>query len=99
MLGAYRIGLDGGMVTDVGIAYGGMAATPRRAPACEAAMAGRIWTAETAAAGAAALATDYAPIDDFRASAGYRATVAGNLVRRLHLQTTSPATVPGVIAL
>ena len=39
------------------------------------------------------------PIGDFRATARYRATVAANLVRRLHLQTTAPETVAEVFAL
>ena len=99
VIGAFRLGFDDGTVTDVRIAYGGMAATSRRAHDCEAALAGAPWTAETAVAGAAALASDYAPISDFRASARYRATVAGNLVRRLHLQTTDAVSVSEVIAL
>jgi xanthine dehydrogenase small subunit len=53
VLGAYCLGLDGATITDVRVAYGGMAATPKRAHACEAALAGRPWTAETAASGAA----------------------------------------------
>ena len=99
VLGAYRLGLDDGRVADVRVAHGGMAATPKRAPACEAALTGKPWTVETAQAGADALARDYAPISDFRASAGYRATVAANLIRRLHLQTTAPAMVSEVMAL
>ena len=99
VLGAFRIALDGDTVADARIAYGGMAATPKRAKACEAALAGKPWTEETAAEGAAAVATDFAPIGDFRASAAYRATVAGNLVRRLHLQTTAADTVSEVTAL
>ncbi len=99
VLGAFRLGLDGATVTEISIAFGGMAATPKRARACEAALKGKPWTAATAQAGGAALARDFAPITDFRASAGYRATVAANLVRRLHLQTTAPGTVPEVAAL
>jgi xanthine dehydrogenase small subunit len=99
VLGAFRLGLDGETVADVRVAYGGMAATPKRASACEAALTGETWTADTAAAGAAALASDYMPLSDFRASAAYRATVAGNLVRRLHLQTTDAQPVPEVAAL
>ena len=98
VLGAYRLGLDGGTVSDVRVAYGGMAATPKRAPACEAALTGKPWTEATAAAGAAALAHDYAPISDFRASSRYRQTVAANLIRRLYVQTTSPETVSEVFA-
>ena len=39
------------------------------------------------AAAVAALATDYKPLTDMRASAAYRAQVAGNLLRRFWLQT------------
>ncbi len=77
VLGAFRLGIDGGTVSDVRVAYGGMAATPKRAPVCETALTGKPWTEATAADGAAALARDYAPLSDFRASSQYRSTVAG----------------------
>ena len=89
VVGAYRLRVEGGVVADLRIAYGGMAATPKRARACEAALLGKPWTGATAMAAAAALAEDYAPIGDFRASAGYRARVAANLLRRLHLRSAS----------
>jgi len=90
---AYRLTLDDrGMITEARIAHGGMAAIPARAPKAEAALTGQAWTAETVALAAAALAEDYAPIDDMRASGGYRLKVAQNLLRRFHLATTAPAT-------
>jgi xanthine dehydrogenase small subunit len=99
VLGAFRLGLGGDTVTDARVAYGGMAATPKRAPGCEAALVGEPWTSETAATAASAVASDYAPISDFRSSADYRSTVAGNLVRRLHIQTTAADTLTEVFAL
>ena len=90
VIGAYRLNLDGDELRDARIAYGGMAATPKRAVACEAALRGKPWTEDTVAGAVVALAGDYAPISDFRASADYRALVAGNLLRRLHLETTAP---------
>jgi xanthine dehydrogenase small subunit len=74
-----------GRISDVRIAYGGMAATPRRAPATEAALDGRAWSAATFAAARAALAEDYAPISDFRASAEYRIRIAAALLYRFFL--------------
>jgi xanthine dehydrogenase small subunit len=81
LLGAFRITLTGGKVSDARIAFGGMAATPKRAKATEAALAGISPDDEAAVMLAAkALETDYRPISDMRASAGYRMQVAKNLV-------------------
>jgi xanthine dehydrogenase small subunit len=89
------IGVEAGRVTDVRIAFGGMAATPRRAAACEAALTGRPWTEATVRAAAKALAQDFQPIDDMRASAAYRLRAAQNLVHKalLESQTASPTRV------
>jgi xanthine dehydrogenase small subunit len=99
---AFALGLDGGVIRSARVAFGGMAATPKRAPACEAALAGQPWTEATCRRAAAALATDYAPISDLRASAGYRMAVAQNLLRRFHLESAGIPTrvldLPGVPA-
>jgi len=58
-----------------------MAGTPKRAAATEAALAGASLDAPASwEAASAALAGDYRPLDDHRASARYRATVARNLL-------------------
>ena len=67
--GAYRLELEGGFVRSARIACGGLAATIRRAPKCEAAITGEPWNEHTVAAGMAAFAEDYTPISDMRASA------------------------------
>ena len=85
---AFAIELDAGTVRAARVAFGGMAATPKRASACEAALAGHPWSAATCERAAAALARDYTPIADMRASGGYRLTVAQNLLRKFHLETT-----------
>ncbi len=90
VIAAFRLEVVDGTVRAVRAAYGGMAATPKRAPGLEAALAGKPWTQDTIDQAAAALAKDFTPISDFRASAGYRAKVAANLLRRLHLRTTRP---------
>jgi xanthine dehydrogenase small subunit len=73
------------------IAFGGMAATPKRAKAVEAALVGRSWTMETIDAVAAAFAEDFTPITDMRASADYRLLAAQNLLRRFYLETQGEA--------
>jgi xanthine dehydrogenase small subunit len=85
---AFALELDRGTVRAARVAFGGMAATPKRACACEAALAGRPWTEATCEQAAAALATDFAPITDMRASAAYRLAVAQNLLRKFHLETS-----------
>lgn len=68
-------------------AYGGVADRPVRVRACEAAVLGQPWTAETITAAQAAL--EITPRDDLRGSASYRRTVAANLLTRFHLETTA----------
>ena len=80
-----------GRVQDVRLAYGGMAAIVKRAAAAEAALRGKPWDEATLAAGITALAEDFKPLTDMRASAAYRAQVAGNLLRRFWLETRHDA--------
>src|SRR5262249_29904659 len=87
-LGAFNLKLEGGTVADIRIAFCGMAATPRRALQCEAALIGRPWTRESIARGQEALDRDFAPITDMRASKTYRARIAENLLLKLWLETT-----------
>ncbi|WP_038212699.1 xanthine dehydrogenase small subunit [Xenophilus azovorans] len=84
---ALALRLDGdGRVAAARIALGGMAATPRRARGVETALHGRTLGAEAMMASAAALADDFTPLSDHRASAGYRMRVAGNLLLRAALE-------------
>ncbi len=92
VLGAFAMEVRRGKVESARIAYGGMAATPRRAPKVEAALVGKPWNQATVAAAMAALEQDFAPITDMRASAAYRTMVARNLLQRLLIETNEPAT-------
>jgi xanthine dehydrogenase small subunit len=83
LCGAFRLTVRGGTITAARVAFGGMAGTPRRAPACEAALTGAPFGTEAIERGAAALATDYTPLNDLRGSAAYRLEAAANLLRRL----------------
>ena len=79
--------LDGDTVASVRLAYGGMAATVRRAAQAEAALLGQRWDEAAVRAAQAALARDFAPLSDMRASSAYRLQVAQNLIQRLWLET------------
>ena len=81
------IELDGEIVRGVRLAYGGMAATVQRAARAEAALLGQPWTQDNVRAAQAALAQDFAPLSDMRASSAYRLQVAQNLLQRLWLET------------
>ncbi|HXA39618.1 MAG TPA: xanthine dehydrogenase small subunit [Phenylobacterium sp.] len=81
------ISVEAGRVTEARIAFGGMATTPRRAAACEAALTGQPWSEAAVRAAAEALAEDFQPIDDLRASAAYRLQAAGNLLIRAWLES------------
>jgi xanthine dehydrogenase small subunit len=87
--GAYRVKLDGPVVAEVRVAYGGMAAIPKRAAQCEAALLGNPWTEETVQHAAAALERDFEPLSDMRASAEYRSKVCHNLLLRFFAETAA----------
>jgi len=83
VLGAFRFTVEAQCVTHPRVAYGGMAATPKRAAATEAALKGlSLADVHGWEAACAALASDFQPIDDMRASAGYRLETAQALLRK-----------------
>ena len=84
---ALAIELDGDRVIAVRLAFGGMAATVRRAARAEAVLVGQRWTEASLQAATEALAQDFKPLSDMRASAAYRMQVAQNLLRRFWLET------------
>ena len=85
--GAFRLRREGGRVADIRIAFGGMAATPKRAAAAEAALVGAPWSEVSVRRAMTALAGDFQPISDLRAGRDYRALAAGNLLYRFFLET------------
>ncbi|MFI1286375.1 xanthine dehydrogenase small subunit [Streptomyces sp. NPDC020858] len=85
---AFALDIEDGIVRKARIGLGGVAATPIRALATEAALEGRPWTAETVEAAARVLQTQGTPMDDHRASAGYRSAMLGQSLLKLYAQTT-----------
>jgi xanthine dehydrogenase small subunit len=89
------LSLDGsGRVDEARLAFGGMAATVRRAAGAEAALRGQPWSEATLRAAQAALDADFTPLTDLRASAGYRRQAARGLLERLWLETRADAPLP-----
>lgn len=80
--GCFNVTVEGGVVTSARIAFGGMAGVPKRAALAEATLLGKDWTATVVEAAAEAMAGDFTPMSDMRASSGYRMLTAQNLLRR-----------------
>ena len=89
---------DGDRIAEARIAFGGMAATPKRAVQAEAALRGATWSEATFEQAAQALAQDFAPLSDWRASADYRMLAAQNLLRRFFLEHDDATTAPVQLA-
>ena len=83
---AFAFEIDGNTVREARIAYGGMAAIPARAKRAEAALLNQPWNSETIERACAALAQDFKPLSDMRASADYRLVGAQNLLRRFWVE-------------
>jgi xanthine dehydrogenase small subunit len=83
----------GGVLREVRIGLGGVAATPLRAYRTEVALRGRPWTVDTIEAAATVMESEGTPISDQRASAGYRSAMLGQSLRRLFADS-GPSTGP-----
>jgi xanthine dehydrogenase small subunit len=90
--GAFFMTIADGKIATARIAYGGMAATPKRATAVEAALVGQPGNSATIEAALDAYDQDFSPITDMRASSSYRMTIAKNLLIRFYLEHTAPDT-------
>ena len=88
---AFSIRLDAGLIVEARIAFGGMAATPKRAAATEALLLGLAWSENTVSGAMTMLAQDYAPLSDMRASNTYRMKAAQNLLKRFWFETRQDA--------
>lgn len=84
----FALSMADGRIDAARVAFGGMAATPKRATACEAVLTGAPWDAATCARAMQALDRDFTPISDMRASGEYRRTVARNLLHKFLLEST-----------
>lgn len=81
---AYSLRIASGKVRAFRMACGGMAATVRRASKTEATITGKPWNESTIEAAVDALADDFVPLTDMRASAAARLLACQNLLRRFY---------------
>jgi len=90
----FALTVTDGTIRAARLAFGGMAATPKRATHAEAALTGQPFTLESLQRAAKALPQDFTPLSDMRASADYRMTAAQNLLTRFWHETQgTPATL------
>ncbi|KUL63437.1 xanthine dehydrogenase small subunit [Streptomyces sp. NRRL S-1521] len=85
---AFALDIEDGIVRKARIGLGGVAATPIRALAVEAALEGQPWESATVEAAARILETQGTPMNDHRASAGYRSAMLGQSLLKLYARTT-----------
>ncbi len=91
---AFSFVADGDTIRSPRIAFGGMAATPKRAIHAESILTDAAWHEATAHAAMQALARDYAPLTDMRATNAYRLQTAQNLLYRFWLETRANDPLP-----
>jgi len=94
----FAVTLRDGTVAGIRAAYGGMAAIPKRATHLESALTGQPWTLDAVTAALPALADDFKPMTDMRASSDYRSLVARNLMLRFYLESTGQADLLSEVA-
>ncbi|MGY6696732.1 MAG: xanthine dehydrogenase small subunit [Roseinatronobacter sp.] len=83
----FSLTVTDGTIRDARLAFGGMAAIPKRARNAENALIGQPFSEQSLQNAAAALPQDFEPITDMRASADYRMRAAQNLFSRFWLET------------
>ncbi|MCF6232875.1 MAG: xanthine dehydrogenase small subunit [Rhodobacteraceae bacterium] len=82
--GCFYVDVVDGVVASARIAFGGMAGIPKRAKAVEVTLVGQVWDEAVVQAALPAFATDFTPMSDMRASAGYRLETAKAMLLRYY---------------
>ena len=90
----FALDVTDGIVRTARIGLGGVAATPIRALATEAALEGKPWTEETVDAAAEVMSGEGTPISDQRASARFRSAMLGQSLRKLWFESTGAEATP-----
>jgi len=77
---SFNLNIKNNIIKSVSIAYGGMAAIPKRALLCETSLLNKELSEKNINLAQQSLEKDFNPIDDMRASSKYRMKVAKNLL-------------------
>jgi len=101
---AMRLTLKERQVHEIILAFGGMAATPKRAMLTENFLTGKAWSHAVVSEAMMMLEREFSPVSDARADAGYRKIAGRNLLMKLFLEsgnqtlTVEKITGPGQFA-
>ncbi len=87
--GSFNFEINNNKIKEVYIAYGGMAAVPKRAKACEKILKNKPLTINTFDQAKNYLEKDLSPIGDMRASKEYRLEIAKNLLMKCFVEINS----------
>ena len=86
--GAFRLDLDDkGIVSDITLAYGGMAECTKRSVSAEAFLKGKPWNRQQVEKAQRLVDADFSPISDVRGSAEFRRVAARNLLLKFWSET------------
>lgn len=83
----FSLKIDDGIVKDIAIFYGGMAAYTKRAVNTEKALLGKVWSRENVELAMKEIANDYQPISDARSGEKARNIMAANLLLKFWSET------------
>lgn len=87
---AFNLEVDrDGIVSDIVLAYGGMADRPKRAVATEVFLKGKRWRRDVVEEAQRIIDTDFSPISDVRGSAEFRKFAARNLILKFWNDTVT----------
>lgn len=84
---ALKLRLIDEIITDVSVAFGGMAAIPKRATSVESALLDSLFSFKTIEQAAGFINNDFTPLTDVRSSSKYRLQAAKNLLLRAYYET------------
>ena len=87
MSAGFSLELEGNLVKKVILAYGGMAATTKRATKTENFLLGSPWDQKNIQQSILIVKDEFTPLSDVRAGSDYRTMVAGNLLMKFYLET------------
>ncbi len=85
--GAFRLKLHEGTVSEIILAFGGMASVPVRAAATEKFLTGKAWVRKNVEEAMPGLSKEFAPISDARADAEFRNMIVKNLLLKFFNET------------
>jgi len=87
--GGFSLQLVNGLVNEIILAFGGMAAQTKRATQTEEFLLGKVWTRQVVEEAMEVLANEFVPLSDARSIAEYRTLVARNLLLKFFSETST----------